>query len=110
MAQSTIKGETLKSYTVTPGSGYTLINGYAQRIGKTVFLNIRVKKTSGITQTALATIPTGVRPVEMVSVRVPSDDATSGAPIIVDTNGTVFTTAGATGDLRIVLTYFTNDP
>lgn len=95
---------------MTPGSGYTLINGYAQRIGKTVFLNIRVKKTSDITQTTLATIPTGVRPIEMISLRVPADSATSGAPIIVDTNGTVFTTADAAGDLRIVLTYFTNDP
>lgn len=102
--------DSVKTYTVTPGSGYTLTDGYAQRLGKTVFLNIRISKKSSNTNTTLATIPTGVRPIKMISVRVPSDSGTAGAPIIVYPDGVILTVADAAGDLRIVLTYFTNDP
>lgn len=81
---------------------------YAARCGNLVNLVLRIAKpdTGNVN---LATIPLGARPIEQISLRVVSNQ-TSGAAIVVDTDGSIFTVSAATGDLRINIVYFTNDP
>ena len=110
-ADYAVEWAALRNYTLT-SSDFTLTTGYANRLGNIVFFNLRVTRAASSDPTTLCTIPIGARPAQSIAIRVPVE--TSGAAscpaVILQDTGSVITVASGTGDLRVCLMYFTNDP